>query len=492
MAEFESELYSQDLSFLSERLYQDEFVAEDSGDFGYSSAYPSNEAFQRPSVGGLQAEDEDEDDELVSVLPAVNSDVYREERWGATKRRILTIVSLCAFVAPFANPLFLPGLDAIQKEFNASSTAITFASSVYSLPLGILPLVWGPASDVWGRRRFFLFNFSLMIVIFYFGTVAWSIYAVILFRFLEAIPISSIQVLAYGVISDVYPRKDRGKATGIMSAVPLLGPLIGPVLGGLLVQFASWRYSFLLLSVVATVDMLLYLYLVEETIDQTKKGKTSRANPILPFKLLFTKPKVLAVGTMVSLSLGQTLLMNYVISTATQSTFGLTGFQVGLMMVPVGLGNVVASFVGGRMADWGRRKKGTGGRLIYSLSVSVFVCFVFPLFGFTCELHWIFPVVFSFIGGFCRTSSSPGAMTYCIEQNPQSPGTVTAGLSAYMFIMVFIVQSVAPLIYEAIGTSIAYGWVYLLLSILQLAACAIVGVLMFKDFKDPEASRSSH
>ena len=71
-----------------------------------------------------------------------------------------------------------------------------------------------------------------------------------------------------------------------MSAAPLLGPLIGPVLGGFLVQFASWRYSFLLLSVVATVDMLLFLYLVEETIDQSKKGKSSRANPLLPFKLV--------------------------------------------------------------------------------------------------------------------------------------------------------------------------------------------------------------
>lgn len=203
---------------------------------------------------------------------------------------------------------------------------------------------------------------------------------------------------------------------------------------------------------------------------------------------LITKPKVLAVGTMVSLSLGQTLLMNYVITTATQDAFGLSGFQVGLMMVPVGLGNVIASFVGGRMADWGRRKKGTGGRLIYSLSVSAGVCLIFPLFGFTCELHWIFPVIFSFIGGFCRTSSSPGAMTYCIEQHQQSPGTVTAGLSAYMFLMVFLIQSIAPLIYSAIGSDIGYGYIYLGLSALQIAACAVVGVLMFKDFKDPESS----
>lgn len=209
MAEFESELYSQDLSFLTERLYEDQFVDDEANDFGYSSAY-ATDPMAKP-VAGLQAQ---EDEALLSeAFPQVNSDVYRENRWGSSKRRILTIVSLCAFVAPFANPLFLPGLGAIQAEFNASSTAIAFASSIYSLPLGVLPLVWGPASDVWGRRRFFLFNFSLMIAIFYFGTLSWSIYIVILFRFLEAIPISSIQVLAYGVISDIYPRKDRGKAT---------------------------------------------------------------------------------------------------------------------------------------------------------------------------------------------------------------------------------------------------------------------------------------
>ena len=74
----------------------------------------------------------------------------------------------------------------------------------------------------------------------------------------------------------------------------MLGPLIGPVVGGLLAQFASWRFSFTLVAVVATFDLLLFLYLVEETLDKSSGQKSNRANPLRPFQLVCLASRVLA------------------------------------------------------------------------------------------------------------------------------------------------------------------------------------------------------
>src|SRR5690242_177384 len=52
-----------------------------------------------------------------------------------------------------------------------------------------------------------------------------------------------------GVISDIFPPKDRGPAFGIFGIPPLFGPIVGPVIGGVIANTWGWRSTFYIISV---------------------------------------------------------------------------------------------------------------------------------------------------------------------------------------------------------------------------------------------------
>jgi MFS family permease len=151
---------------------------------------------------------------------------------------------------------------------------------------------------------------------------------------------------------------------------------------------------------------------------------------------MFRNWKILCLAILASLGLAQAGLIAFVITTATATTLELSGFIVGLILLPSGLANVVGSILGGRLADLGRRKKGYGGRLMISV-IGTFFNIIFNIcFGFTCQLAWWYPTIFSALVAFSRVISVSGIMTFCIEQDMHHAASVTAAVNCTMFFFV--------------------------------------------------------
>lgn len=71
------------------------------------------------------------------------------------RRRKLVIVALlsyCAFLAPISSTTVLSATPEIAKEFGTSEDIINVTNALYMLFMGISPIVWGPFSEVWGRK----------------------------------------------------------------------------------------------------------------------------------------------------------------------------------------------------------------------------------------------------------------------------------------------------------------------------------------------------
>ena len=77
----------------------------------------------------------------------------------------------------------------------------------------------------------------------------------ILARVLQGMASGLIQPVAMVVLSEVFPRQQRGWAMGIFGIGVVLSPAVGPVLGGFLVDEYSWRYVFLAMVPVCVVAM---------------------------------------------------------------------------------------------------------------------------------------------------------------------------------------------------------------------------------------------
>ena len=57
------------------------------------------------------------------------------------------------FMGPFGTIVVIPMFPELREEFDATSSQVSLAYSLYLVPFAVLLLVSGTLSERWGRRR---------------------------------------------------------------------------------------------------------------------------------------------------------------------------------------------------------------------------------------------------------------------------------------------------------------------------------------------------
>jgi EmrB/QacA subfamily drug resistance transporter len=104
--------------------------------------------------------------------------------------------------------------------------------------------LWGKISDLYGRRIIF----QATIVIFLIGSMlcglAQTMPQLIAFRAIQGIGGGGLMAIAFAIIGDVIPARERGRYQGYFGAVFGVSSIAGPLLGGWLTDAISWRWIF--------------------------------------------------------------------------------------------------------------------------------------------------------------------------------------------------------------------------------------------------------
>jgi EmrB/QacA subfamily drug resistance transporter len=104
--------------------------------------------------------------------------------------------------------------------------------------------VWGKISDLYGRRPIF----QSAIVIFLVGSVlsgfSQNMHELIGFRAIQGIGAGGLMALAFAIIGDVIPPRERGRYQGYFGAVFGISSVAGPLLGGWLTDGPGWHWIF--------------------------------------------------------------------------------------------------------------------------------------------------------------------------------------------------------------------------------------------------------
>lgn len=118
-------------------------------------------------------------------------------------------------------------------------SAYLLASTV-SIPL------WGKLSDLYGRRRFYLWCIGIFLLGSALSGAARSMPELILFRTLQGFGAGGLMPLGMSIIADHYSLAERGRTQGLLSAVWGVASVAGPLAGGYITALLSWRWVFYL------------------------------------------------------------------------------------------------------------------------------------------------------------------------------------------------------------------------------------------------------
>ncbi|MBU3062999.1 MFS transporter [Nocardia sp. NEAU-G5] len=168
----------------------------------------------------------------------------------ATKTRIFaTLVVIVVFteVAPLQYTMISAALQKIAPSFPAEGANINWSIIVFGLVGAAASPLLGKMSDVWGKKRMFLVCGALFVAGCVMDAVVHSWALFLVGRGLQALAIAT-QVIAYGLIRDLMPRRYVPLGLGITATGLGVSAIVAPLVGGYLVDNYSWRAIFWFLA----------------------------------------------------------------------------------------------------------------------------------------------------------------------------------------------------------------------------------------------------
>ena len=169
---------------------------------------------------------------------------------AAPPRPSFAILVAISAIGPLALNLMIPSMPGLEKTFAVPYGTVQLTLTLYLIGMAVCQLIYGPASDKFGRRPLLLAGLSLFFIASLLAAIAPTIETLIAARLIQAIGGSAGIVLARAMVRDVFTREKSASVISYITMAFVVAPMIAPVLGGFLEQYASWRLGFWLLAAV--------------------------------------------------------------------------------------------------------------------------------------------------------------------------------------------------------------------------------------------------
>lgn len=196
---------------------------------------------------------------------------YQEDEEIQKRRwKILVILNLFVFMSTLDASIVNIALPMISQKLSLPMAKSQWVVSSYLISICTLILFFGKLGDILGKIKVF----KLGTVIFIIGSLlcgfSSSLSSLITFRVIQALGASMTMANSQGIVTDIFPARERGKALGLIGTFVSLGSIAGPSIGGIIVSAFGWEYIFWVNIPIGIVSIILLWKLLPEDFIMTK------------------------------------------------------------------------------------------------------------------------------------------------------------------------------------------------------------------------------
>jgi DHA1 family bicyclomycin/chloramphenicol resistance-like MFS transporter len=187
---------------------------------------------------------------------------------------LIVLLAAVTVSASLAIDLCLPAFPAMAESLATDMGKVQQTLSVFIIGVGFGQLIYGPLSDRYGRKSMLVFGMAFYCLTSFLCAFAPTVEHLIVFRLLQSFGAAVGAVVARAVVRDLYYGEQAAKIFSQIFLVMLVAPLLAPLISAQLLNWFSWRFIFLLLGVFGCLLLFAVIFLLPETLPQSKRRKS--------------------------------------------------------------------------------------------------------------------------------------------------------------------------------------------------------------------------
>jgi len=165
----------------------------------------------------------------------------------------------------YSSSAYAPSARQIQAHFHTSELLAISGTSFYILGFAFGPLLFGPTSEVFGRKPIYVLSFVLLTAFQVGVCLSPNIECLLIFRFLSGVFGSSALNNVASSIADMTSVRNRLRYNTAYRLVSFGGPTLGPLCATFITEEVGFRWNLRVLPIFSGLILVVYAATIPET-----------------------------------------------------------------------------------------------------------------------------------------------------------------------------------------------------------------------------------
>lgn len=374
------------------------------------------------------------------------------------------ILGLLSAIGPFAIDMYLPALPTIGDKLDASIPQVQASLMIFMGAVAICQIIYGPVSDMIGRKPPLYFGLGLFMVGGICAALAPTIEWLIAARFVQGVGACASMAIPRAIVRDYHTGPDAARLMTLLMLVFSVSPILAPLSGSLIIEFASWRAIFGVISVIAALAILLMFFALPETRPPEKRLDSSFSSALASYAMLLRDRRFLGLsfigGFGISSFFGFLANSSFVYIdhyglTPTQYSFAFSMNAIGF----IGMSQFTATFAR-RFGFPALMRVASAG--YFAITVTLFALF---MLGF--DSLWIM-MAFLFCGFACLGLIIPSSAVLALDDHGEIAGSASALMGTFQMVTGATVMAIVSAFFDGTAMPMIAG----------IAACATIVLVL--------------
>jgi DHA2 family lincomycin resistance protein-like MFS transporter len=172
-------------------------------------------------------------------------------------RLVINLLLVATFVVILNETLMAVAIPRLMRDLNVTAGAVQWLTTAFLLTVSVVIPVTGFLLQRMNTRPVFVWAMSLFTLGTLSATLASNLEVLIVARIIQASGTAIMVPLLMTTVMTLAPPETRGKTMGFISTVISVAPAVGPTISGVILNYLSWRWMFLLILPISLAALAL-------------------------------------------------------------------------------------------------------------------------------------------------------------------------------------------------------------------------------------------